>query len=554
MVNNLKKNGAYLDFLNPKRPTAYGTKGAVTSPHYLATEVGKDILQKGGHAVEAAIAMNATLGVVYPHMGGIGGDLMALVYDVHDGEVIEMNGSGIAGEKASIEAYEDLGYKEDIPSRGPLSAITVPGTVNAWWRLHEKYGKLSWKDLFVGAIEYAKAGFPISGKLAGYIFESKDLLEKNDEAYRHFLPNGEVPMEGQLFKQPDLASSLTLIAEQGPEAFYSGEITDKIVSDLKAHNGLLTRKDFQVQQSEWKKPISTDYRGYDIIQTRPNSQGAASLIIMNILENFDLQDIGDNTPEYYHLMAEAAKLAFLYRDRWITDERSMDIDLAAFQSNRVGEQLASRITLEGILEIEAERKQLPSFKRGGDTTFMAAVDNEGNAVSLIQSIYHEFGSGFMPKETGFLLHNRGESFELRPEHPNNLVPGKQPFHTIIPAMMMKDSKPVMCYGSMGGEGQPQTQAAIVTRVVDFGYSIQAAIEAPRWLHGRTWGDDSDSLTVEGRIPDGVIRELELRGQEIERAADWDDELGHAQGITINPETGVLGAGADPRGDGIGLSW
>jgi gamma-glutamyltranspeptidase/glutathione hydrolase len=548
-----KKNydAAKLEFLSTKRPPAFGTRGAVTSPHYLATEAGKKIVQQGGHAVEGAIATNAVLTVVYPHMAGLGGDLMALIWDKEHQKVSEINGTGHSGEHAVLDAYSDY---EVVPERGPMSAITVPGTVEAWWDMHKKYGKLEWKELFKEAIHYAKNGFPISMNFSDYIEEKLELLEENKEAYKTYVPNGEIPREGDILIQSDLAYSLELIAKEGPDAFYNGEITDKIIASLEKHGGLLTREDFQEYEATWDRPVETEYRGYTIWHTRPNSQGAAATILLNILENFDLKEIGDNTINYYHLMSEATKLAFIYRDQYITDEDEMDIDPRRFAKDKLGERLANEIHFDKLTDETVDHDSLPKFKTGDDTTYMAVVDNEGNTCSLIQSIYHEFGSGFMPEGTGIILQNRGESFELDENHPNSLKSRKQPFHTIIPVLMTENNKPVMLYGTMGGEGQPQTQAAIVTRVVDFGYNIQQAIEAPRWLYGRTWGDDSDSLKLEGRISDEIIEMLERIGHEVERDGDYSDQMGHAQGIIINQETGVMSAGADPRGDGIGLSW
>lgn len=544
-------DAAKLEFLSTKRPPTFGTRGAVTSPHYLASEVGKKIIEQGGHAIEGAIAINAVLSVVYPHMGGLGGDLMSLIWDQGDQKVLEINGTGYAGEKAVLEEYADV---EVIPERGPKAAITVPGAVKAWWEMHQKYGKLEWKQLFEEAIHYARNGFPISMNFSDYIAENLELLEKNDEAYKTYVPEGKIPGEGDMLIQSDLARSLELIANEGPDAFYNGEITDKIIKSLEKHGGLLTKNDFQEYEATWDHPVETQYRGYTIWQTRPNSQGAAATILLNILENFDLENIGDNTVQYYHLMTEAAKLAFVYRDQYITDEDEMDIDPRRFAKDKLGERLSSEIYFDRLTDDVIERDALPKFKVGDDTVYMAVVDNEGNACSLIQSIYHEFGSGFMPEGTGFLLQNRGESFELDSNHPNSLKPRKQPFHTIIPALMTKNNKPVMLYGTMGGEGQPQTQSAMVTRVVDFGYNIQQAIESPRWLYGRTWGDDSDSLKIEGRISDEIINILEKIGHKVERDGDYSDQMGHAQGIIINQDTGVLSAGADPRGDGIALSW
>jgi gamma-glutamyltranspeptidase/glutathione hydrolase len=545
------QKGVELDFLTTKRPPALGTKGAVASPHYLASQLGQEVIKKGGHAVDSAIAMNAVLAVVYPHMAGLGGDLMALVWDKENNEVEEFNGSGRTGQAVTRETYGDY---DTIPERGSLAANTVPGVVDAWWKLHQKYGKLEWKNLFETAIDYAKNGFPISEKLSGYIRDYRADLEKHEEISKIFLKDDRIPEEGEIFIQEDLGHSLELIAEKGPEVFYDGELTEKIVKGLQNEGGFLTKEDFKKHQGEWSTPLTTNYRGYDVYEMRPNTQGISALIILNILENYDIQGIGDNTADYYHLMTEATKSAFLYSNEWLTDEEYMTKRPEEFTSKELAKELANNIEPQTITENLMDKENLPIFNTNTDTTYMSVVDEEGNTVSLIQSVYHEFGSMFIPEGTGLILQNRGTAFSLDPDVANTLEPGKKTFHTIIPTMMLKDGKPVMSYGTMGGEGQPQTQAAIVTRVIDLGYNIQQAIEAPRWLYGRTWGASSRTLKLESRIPDGIIRELKNRGHSIERLEDYSQTMGHAQGITINPDTGVLSAGADPRGDGIGLSW
>ncbi|HSI68394.1 MAG TPA: gamma-glutamyltransferase [Planococcus sp. (in: firmicutes)] len=545
--------GAYLGFLSTQRPPAIGTQGAVASPNYLATQAGQEVIKQGGHAIDAAITMNTVLCVVYPHMAGLGGDLFSLIWDKDSGAVEAINGSGKSGQNVTSEFYLSKGYDE-IPQRGPLAANTVPGTVHAWWEMHQKYGKVEWTELFTRAIHYAENGFPISNKFSDFLAEKQDVLQMHEETKSIFLKDDYLAKEGDLFKQPDLANSLKLIAEKGPSVFYEGELADKIIAGLEKHGGLLTKEDLESHQTEWQEPLQSTYRGYDVFQVRPNTQGLASLIILNILEEFDLNEIGDNTPDYYHLMAEATKLAFLYRDEWVTDENDMKRKPEELIAKELGKELAGKIRFDQLTPELERKKDLPIFQTSRDTTYMCAVDNDGNTCSLIQSVYHEFGSGFIAEGTGFILQNRGSFFSLDENHPNCLKPGKKTFHTIIPAMMLKDGKPFMLYGSMGGEGQPQTQAAIATRVIDFGYNIQQAIEAPRWLHGKTWGADSETFKLEGRISDSITDELAKRGQLVERLGDWTGTMGHAQGIVFDHEKGTLSAGADPRGDGLGLSW
>ncbi|MDR5658386.1 gamma-glutamyltransferase [Serpentinicella sp. ANB-PHB4] len=547
----LKKGGFY-GFVETGRPVSEGTNGAVTSPHYLATQAGKEILEKGGHAVEGAIAVNAVLCVVYPHMAGLGGDLFSLIWDESEGEVKAINGSGRSGSKVVRDIYLDKGYDE-IPERGPLSANTVPGTVKAWWDMHQQYGRLEWNTLFLRAIEYAEHGFPVTEKFSQFIKEKKQVLNEYEESRNTFLPGGRAIQPGEILKQPDLALTLKLIAKDGYEVFYKGEVAERIVDSLNRHGGLLVKEDLEKHVSTWEKPLTTDYRDYLVHELKPNTQGIATLMMLNILKEHDIQSIGDNTPDYYHLMAEAAKIAFKYRDQWVTDKRFEDIPYDKLLSKEHGSKMVNEISMSSAYDLN-KLEELPDIKGNRDTTYMSVVDKEGNGVSLIQSIYHEFGSGFMPGGCGFLLQNRGSFFSLDPDHQNTLEPNKRTFHTIIPAMATKDGKPFMLFGSMGGEGQPQTQCALLTRVIDFGYNMQQAIEAPRWLYGRTWGESSFSLKLESRIPNAIGAILTERGHEVEVDEDYSQQMGHAQGIIIDRERGKYSAGADPRGDGLALTW
>lgn len=546
--------GVHLESLVTGRPPATGRKGAVTSPHYLATLAGYDMLQKGGHAVDAAIAINAALCVVYPHMAGLGGDLFALVWDQSKSEVRALNGSGAASKQASRKFYQDKGHDSNIPSRGPLSAITIPGAVDAWHSLHSEYGKLPWEELFAPAIEYAKTGFPVTLKFSSFLHRFEDELKEHEGAAKIFLPDDKPAKPGDIMKLPELGESLQRIADKGAADFYRGELARKITDKLEQAGGLMKLADFEAHSSSWEPSISTIYRGYEIHQTQPNTQGIAALMILNYLERFDLSEIGDQSAEYYHLMAEAAKLAFTYRDRWVTDPEHLDIPVEELLSKDYVEEVLEHLTMDKASDREEHHENLPEIGVNRDTVYMATVDDEGYSVSLIQSLYHEFGSMFIPEGTGILLQNRGSFFSLDEDHPNTLEPDKKTFHTIIPAMALKDGQPFMLYGSMGGEGQPQTQAALVTRVIDYGYNIQQAIEAPRWLYGRTWGADTDSFKLEARVASSVLEMLGTKGHTAHFTADWSEEMGHAQGIVIDRDQGTISAGADPRGDGLALSW
>jgi len=526
------------------RPVTMGTKYMVSTSHYLASMAGQAMFEKGGSAVDAIIAANIALGVVYGHMSGIGGDLFAQVWDPKTGKLAALNASGAAGEKATIDFYKQKGL-DAIEQRGPLAAITVPGAVDGWWQLHQRYGRLKWAELFEPAIRHAH-GFPLSPKFQAYIAQFSEQLGKFDATAAIFLPGGQAPKAGALLRQPDLARSLELIAAKGPDVFYKGELGRKIIAGLREAGGILTEGDFASHVSPWVEPLRTTYRGYEITELPPNTQGLAALMILNILENYDLAALGWGTADYYHLMVEAIKLAFADRDRWVTDPATINIPLERLLSKEYAKERSANINMS---RAATEAEVRPG---GGDTVYLCAAEAGGQAVSLIQSVYFEFGSMFTPRDTGILMQNRGSFFSLDPKHVNCLAPHKRTFHTIIPAMALRDGRPALTFGSMGGEGQPQTQAAMLTNMLIYGFNVQEAIEAPRWLFGRTWGEVSRSLRLEGRVPQAVATELSRRGHEIQVVDDWSQTMGHAQAIWIDQEAGVLHGGADPRGEGLAI--
>jgi gamma-glutamyltranspeptidase len=530
------------------RPVTMAGRGMVAAPHYLASVAGLTMLERGGTAVDAIIATNAVLGVVYPHMSGLGGDLFAQVWDPTSGNVSALNGSGRSGERVTVDVYREKGWDE-IQPRGPLAANTVPGVVSAWGELHRRHGKLDWADLLQPAFIYARDGYPLSQKFRDFIADYADTLREFDTTAAVYLPNGEIPRAGTLLRQPDLAESYRLIARQGPDVFYRGELGAKIVRNLQRAGGLLTEDDFASHQSDWVEPLRTRYGDYEVTQLPPNTQGIAMLMILNLLEEVGLDDVAEGTPDYYHLMTEAVKLAFADRDRWVTDPATLEIPYERLLDKAYARERSGRIDMERAF---TEEKIQPGV--GGDTVYMCAYDENGLAVSLIQSVYFEFGSAFIPEGTGILMQNRGSFFSLDPDEPNVLEPRKRTFHTIIPAMALRDGRPALLFGTMGGEGQPQTQAAILTRMLNYGYNVQQAIEAPRWLYGRTWGDESKSLKLESRIADGVATELSRRGHDVEMVEQWSQTMGHAQAIWIDHEEGILHGGADPRGEGYALGF
>lgn len=540
------------------RATTMAMKGMVTTPHYLASQAGLSILQRGGNAIEASIAIASTLAVVYPHMNGIGGDNFWLIYNAKTKELKGINGSGRSGEKATIEFYRSKGY-ERIPARGPLAAITVPGAIGGWdtayqYGMQEMEGTFSWRDLLAQAIQYAKEGFPVTPSQHHWtninLYQQDTTyraLGRFQEFARIFLKDGKAYKVGDLLIQEDLANSLEQIAEHGADYFYNSEWTKQLVEDIQSHGGILTVDDFKRHRSEMVEPISVPYRHYEAYNLPPNSQGMATLSILNILNQLDLSDIEEGSALYYHILVEAIKLAFRDRDKHLTDPAFHDIPLKELLSKERGAELAKNIKGNLLASV------LHALDPKGDTCWFGVVDEEGNAVSCIQSIYHEFGSAFIPKGTGVVLQNRGSYFSLDENHVNRLEPRKRSFHTLNPAMLMKDGKPALVYGTMGGEGQPQTIAMLTTRIVDYGMNVQEAIEAPRFLYGRTWGADSNTLKVESRISQHVRKELESFGHSVEVLNEFSDVMGHAGAIWID-EKGMKYGGADPRGDGVAIGY
>ncbi|MDE2599764.1 MAG: gamma-glutamyltransferase [Rhodocyclaceae bacterium] len=551
--------GKYCD--TPSRCTNPATThGMVTTSNYLATQAGLKVLRDGGNAIDAAIAAAATLAVVYPQMTTIGGDNFWLIYNAKTGEMRALNASGRSGEKATIEFYKSKGL-EKIPARGYLAANTVPGVISGWDEAY-RYGKqsmgskASWASLLDSAIGYAQNGFAVTPSLNRW--ESINVAT-NDQEFRnlqrfdgfrktYLKPDGSAYAVGEVMRQPQLADTLKLIAKDGASAFYKGPIAKKIVDDLQKNGGVLTMDDFASHKANWVKPIHVPYRDTVAYNLPPNTQGMASLEILNVLNNFDVKKTGEGSADHYHLIIEATKEAFADRDKYLTDPEFNKIPLDFLLSKQHGVDQANRI------KMNTAATSVKPLDPKGDTIWLGVVDKDGNAVSLIQSVYHDFGSAIVPAGTGVLLQNRGSFFSLDRNNVNHLEPRKRTFHTLNPAMLLKDGKPLLVYGTMGGEGQPQTQAAIVTRVVDFGMSPQDAINGPRWLHGRTWGAASNDLKIEGRVPAAVSDELTKRGHPIKVVEDYTDTMGHAGAILIDPSTKVRYGATDPRGDGTAAGY
>lgn len=529
-------------------PETRAARGLVASPHALASEAGVGVLRRGGNAVDAAIAAATTVAVVYPHMNGVGGDNVWLIFDGRSRTLHALNAAGRAAAAAGLEGYRAR-FGAAIPPRGGPAALTVPGAVSGWWAAHafsrERLGSpLAWPALFEAAIAHARDGFPPSPGQRRVTAAAADLFghaappELRAALWRVYHP---ALLARERFVQEDLARTLAAIAAGGADAFYRGALGRRIAEAAAAAGSPLRFEDFTAHRADWVEPISVPYRGGVAASFPPPTQGVAALATLALLEGFELASLGE--ADHVHLVVEATKLAFEDRDRWLTDPtveavpvaRCLDPARLAQRRHRISRRAAMAVT---------------GAPMDGDTIAIVAADAEGNAVSLIQSLYFEFGSGVLAGDTGVLLQNRGAFFSLDPAHPNRLAPRKRTAHTLIPSMYLVDGRPHLIYGTMGGEGQPQTQAALVTRLVDRGLSPQAAVEAPRWLWGRTWGEASRSLRLEARFGEPVASTLRARGHHVEVVEEWSDLMGHAQVIRVDPD-GFTGA-SDPRADGAAL--
>ena len=495
------------------RSEVIGQNGMVATSHPLATQIGLDILKQGGTAVDAAIAANIALGLMEPTGNGIGGDLFAIIWDAQSNKLHGLNASGPAPMNLSIDYFEEQGLKK-IPAYGPLP-VTVPGAVDGWVKLHEKFGKLKFKSLFEPTIEYAEKGFPITETIAYYLDKSQKRFEKYPNFSEVWIKNGRMPQKGEIFKNPQLANTLRIIAEKGRAGFYEGEIAQTMANFVQAQGGFLTYDDLAGFHSEWTQPVSSNYRGYDVWELPPNGQGIAALQILNILENYDLKKMGLFSSEYIHLFTEAKKIVFADRAKYYADPNFSNIPVNELISKSYAKERAKLINLD-----KASKANDAGILKSGDTIYLTAADKFGNMVSLIQSNYRGMGSGMMPTGLGFMLQDRGELFSLDKNHKNALEGGKRPFHTIIPAFVTKDGKPFISFGVMGGATQPQAHAQIIINMIDFGLNLQEAGDAPRIVHSgssQPTGEvmtDGGSLSIESGFGKQIEQELSNKGHTI----------------------------------------
>lgn len=533
--------------------------GVAATAHPLATQVGLDILKAGGSALDAAIAINATLGLMEPVACGIGGDLFAIVWDPKEKKLFGYNGSGRSPKSRTLEQLKaKLGDKTRIPASGSLS-VTVPGTVDGWFALHGKFGKLPIDQVLAPAIGYARDGFPMA-QVIGYYWErnmaalarSKD-LEEFENAKKTYLINGAAPKEGQIFKNPDLAHSYELIAKGGRDAYYKGEIAKTIDTYFKRIGGDLRYEDFAEHTGEWVDPAHVNYRGYEVYELPPNTQGVAALQMLNILEGYDVKAMGVGSADLLHVMVEAKRLAFEDVAKFYADPAFSKIPLDWLLSDAYADQRRALIKMDRAMP-ETAPGQAPS---SSDTTYFTVADKDGMMVSWIQSNFRGMGSGLVPDGLGFMFQDRGELYSLEEGHANVYAPGKRPFQTIIPAFVTKDGEPFLSFGLMGGDMQPQGHVQMIVNIVDFGMNVQEAGDAARFHHGQGYFANKESdpkygeLNLESGIGQAVRDELTKRGHFIR---DDPGGFGGYQAILWDKENGVYHAASESRKDGAAQGY
>ena len=528
------------------RQTTRSFRGMVSAPHHLAARAGLRVLEDGGNAIEAMVAAAAAIAVVYPHMNSLGGDNFWLIHSPGQ-DVTGIDACGGAAKLADTGFYKDHGH-DAIPSRGPLAALTMGGAVSGWdsaLKVSEAWGgKLPLTRLLEDAIHHADAGYGVTQTQAVNTSAKLEELKDAPGFAGNFLINGKPPAEGAKFSQPRIAATLRQLAEAGLDDFYRGDLARSMALDHERAGTPLRLDDFERYNALPVNPLSLNVAGHKIFNMPPPTQGLASLLLLGVYDRLGVAQA--ETFEFVHGLVEATKQAFRVRDRYVTDPDYMDVDPASFLAASTLDEMAANVDMRKALA-------WPEVRPRGDTVWLGAVDNEGRAVSFIQSGYWEFGSGTVLEKTGITWQNRGTSFSLDPAHHNCLKPHRRPFHTIQPALAHLSDGRVMPYGTMGGEGQPQTQAMIFSRHVMHGQGLQEAVSAPRWVLGRTWGAETTSLRIENRVAPGIIEELRRAGHDLDVVGPFEEMMGHAGALVLHPD-GLIEGAADPRGDGqaVGL--
>ncbi|MCG8306057.1 MAG: gamma-glutamyltransferase [Cytophagales bacterium] len=532
------------------RSEVIAQSGMAATSHPLATQVAIDILKKGGSAVDAAIASNACLGLMEPVSCGVGGDIYAIIWDAETQKLYGLNGSGKSPKSLTLEYFIKNGYKS-IPYYGPLS-VSVPGCVDGWFELHGKFGKLSMREILRPAIDYGRNGFPVTELIAYYLEGSAPRYVKYPGFKEVFMPEGETPKKGEIFKNPFLANTLEKIAAEGRDAFYKGSIAKTIAGYMKEQDGFLSYEDLASHTSEWVEPVSTNYRGYDVWELPPNGQGIAVLQILNLLEAYDIESMGFGSEAYMHTFIEAKKLAYEDRAKYYSDMNFNKIPVDVLISKDYANERRK------LIDPKKAARSYPAGKLGhGDTIYLTVADKEGNMVSLIQSNFLGIGSGMTPPGLGFVLQDRGSLFALDKNHMNVYEPGKRPFHTIIPGFVTKDGKPFFSFGVMGGAMQPQGQVQVLVNIIDFGMNIQEAGDAPRINHKGSSQPTGSEMTNGGivQLESGfdyeVIRALREKGHNVVYSVG---PYGGYQGIMRDDANKVYYGASESRKDGMAAGY
>ena len=527
----------------------WGTRGMAVAPHSLAAEAAIGVLREGGNAIEAMVAAAAAIAVLYPHMNSIGGDGFWLIH-VPGESPRAIDACGAAGARVTPQLYRELGLAT-IPSRGGSAANTVAGTIAGWALALECSegslgGRMPLSRLLADALHYARHGIPVTHSQHATTTAKLDTLRGQSGFDDTFMDDGDVPKIGTLFRQPRIAATLQQLAAAGLDDFYRGDLARSIARDLTACGSPLTQDDLRHHRATWRKPLALSHSLGTLYNFPPPTQGVVSLMILGILDALDVRAVDADSADFVHLCVEAVKQAFGIRDALVTDPAYMTEDAQALLAPDRIEALAARID-------RARAAPWPRAADIGDTIWMGVIDGAGRAVSFIQSLYHEYGAGIVLRETGINWQNRGCSFSLDDDARNALRPGRKPFHTLNPALALLDAGTTMVYGTMGGDGQPQTQSAVFTRCAIYGMNPAEAVAAPRWLLGRTWGETSDTLKLESRFGEPVLDELRRRGHAVEVLPPFDAVVGHA-GMILRDASGLLRGGSDPRSDGGVAAW
>ena len=534
------------------RPITMAPRGMVTSPHTLASEAGVEVLKAGGSAVDAAIAASAVLAVVYPHMTSLGGDAFWLIHEAAPRRVRFLNGGGRAAARATIAWFRERGF-DQIPYLGIVPATaTVPGVVDSWCEANAAHGRVPLARALSPAIEYARDGFPVTARLARATAEAATVLAASPEAAAIFLPAGRPPRPGERLANPDLARTLAAVAGEGRAGFYGGATGREIASWARARGGILDEGDLAAQRAAWGESLRTEYRGVTVHETPPPTQGIAVLQMLNLLEPFDIGALEYLGPDHVHLLVQAKMLAFHDRDRLVADPDFVDVPVARLLSRAYASERGRLIERGRALSWD----EVPSAgSLAGDTVYVAAVDGDGNAASLVHSLYGLFGAGVVAGRTGVVMQNRSAYFSLDRQHPNRIEPGKRPLHTLIASLAFRGERLWQVFGCMGADGQPPIHLQALTAAIDFGLDLQEAVESPRWLSGRfAIGERRDLLYLEGRFSGATAEGLGRLGHAVERWPDWSERAGHAHGIAIDPASGTRMGAADPRSDGAAIGY